>query len=255
MPLLEATGLTKRFGGVIAVNDFSMQIDRGEIVGLIGPNGAGKTTVFNLLTRITQPDEGTVSFLGADTARMQPFEITRQGMSRTFQNIRLFSGLNVIENVKVALGHSETSYGLLATLVRTPLVKRQEQSLETHARDLLELLDLSDFLYENPEGLPYGLQRRLEIARALANNPRLLLLDEPAAGLNPSEVNGMVELIRRINQQMHLTVLLIEHHMEVVMPICSRIYVLNFGKTIAVGSPVEVQANPLVLSAYLGEEH
>lgn len=255
MPLLEATGLTKRFGGVVAVNDFSMQIDRGEIVGLIGPNGAGKTTVFNVLTRITPPDEGQVLFLGADTARMQPFEITRHGMSRTFQNIRLFSGLNVIENVKVALGHSETSYGLLSTLIRTPRVKHQEQSLDTHARELLEMLELSDYIYEKPEGLPYGLQRRLEIARALANNPQLLLLDEPAAGLNPSEVNGMIQLIRRINQQMHLTVLLIEHHMEVVMPICDRIYVLNFGKTIAVGSPVEVQADPLVLSAYLGEEH
>lgn len=255
MPILEATGLTKRFGGVVAVNDFSLQIDRGEIVGLIGPNGAGKTTVFNLLTRITPLDEGKVSFLGTDTARMQPFEITRHGMSRTFQNIRLFSGLNVLENVKVALGHSETSYGLISTLIRTPRVKRQEQTLDTRARELLEMLELSDCLYEKPEGLPYGLQRRLEIARALANNPQLLLLDEPAAGLNPSEVNGMVELIRRINQQMHLTVLLIEHHMEVVMPICTRIYVLNFGKTIAVGSPVEVQADPLVLSAYLGEEH
>lgn len=255
MPLLEASGLTKRFGGVVAVDDFSIHIERGEIVGLIGPNGAGKTTVFNLLTRITPPDKGKVLFLGTDTASMQPFQITHYGMSRTFQNIRLFSGLNVIENVKVALGHSETSYSMLSTLIRTPRVKSEEQRLDTRARELLEMLELSGYVNEKPESLPYGLQRRLEIARALANDPQLLLLDEPAAGLNPSEVNGMVELIRQINQDLQLTILLIEHHMEVVMPICKRIYVLNFGKTIAVGSPVEVQSDPLVLSAYLGEEH
>jgi branched-chain amino acid transport system ATP-binding protein len=250
--VLTLDGISKRFGGVLAVDEFSLGIEQGEILGLIGPNGAGKTTVFNLITQFTTCDSGNIGFLGRDIGSLAPYQINRLGIARTFQNIRLFSGLNVIDNVKVALGESGVSYRFLESLFRLPRVGRQERELEARATGLLELLGIASYAKEQPGSLPYGLQRRLEIARALASKPKLLLLDEPAAGLNPAEVAGITELIKRLKEELDLTIILIEHHMDVVMPICDRIYVLNFGKTIAHGSPQEIQANPEVLTAYLG---
>jgi branched-chain amino acid transport system ATP-binding protein len=231
-----------------------MEVRKGEVVGLIGPNGAGKTTAFNLITGFTPCDSGEIRFEGCDISRMQPHQVTQHGISRTFQNIRLFTGLNVLENVKVALAQSASRYTLVESMIRTPRVTREERDMERRAGELLEMLGISEYAYDKPESLAYGLQRRLEIARALASNPKLLLLDEPAAGLNPSEVVGMTTLIRRINQEFKLTILLIEHHMDVIMMICERIYVLNFGKLIASGVPAEIRANREVLTAYLGDE-
>jgi branched-chain amino acid transport system ATP-binding protein len=250
--VLNVDNLTKRFGGVLAVDDFSLNIDEGEILGLIGPNGAGKSTVFNLITKFTAPDSGTIRFSDRDITGLAPYQINRLGIARTFQNIRLFSGLNVRDNIMVALGESEASYSFFETLVRLPRVSRREREMAGRAEELLDLLGIRAYAKEQPGSLPYGLQRRLEIARAMASKPRLLLLDEPAAGLNPAEVADITQVIKRLNGDLGLTVLLIEHHMDVVMPICKRIYVLNYGKTIALGTPEEIQANPEVLTAYLG---
>lgn len=250
--VLTVDNLTKRFGGVLAVDDFSLEIDEGEILGLIGPNGAGKSTVFNLITKFTTPDSGRIRFSERDITGLAPYQINRLGIARTFQNIRLFSGLNVRDNIMVALGESEASYSFFEALVRLPKVSRREREMAVRAEELLDLLGIRAYAKEQPGSLPYGLQRRLEIARAMASKPRLLLLDEPAAGLNPAEVADITQVIKKLNGDLGLTVLLIEHHMDVVMPICKRIYVLNYGKTIALGTPEEIQANPEVLTAYLG---
>lgn len=252
--VLTVDHLSKRFGGVLAVDDFSLEIDEGEILGLIGPNGAGKSTVFNLITKFTPPDSGRIHFSGQDITALPPYRINRLGIARTFQNIRLFSGLNVIDNVIVALGESESSYSFFSALARLPGVSRREREMAIRATELLDLLGIRSYAMEQPGSLPYGLQRRLEIARAMASKPRILLLDEPAAGLNPAEVAEITQVIQRLNGELGLTVFLIEHHMDVVMPICQRIYVLNYGKTIAHGSPREIQADPEVLTAYLGVE-
>jgi len=250
--LLRIENLNKHFGGVHAVADFNIQVRKGQIMGLIGPNGSGKTTVFNLITGIIPVDSGRIYFHDQEITHWKPHVITRSGIGRTFQNVRLFEGLSVIDNVKAALCHNAT-YGFGAALLGTPRVRRAERLLTTTAEELLARVNLQAFAQERPQSLPYGLQRRLEIARALAICPELLLLDEPAAGLNPSEILEIVELIRHLRDESNITIFLIEHHMDVVMPICDEVYVLNMGRTIAHGTPQEVQNNSEVLRAYLGE--
>ena len=250
--LLRVEKLNKHFGGVHAVVDFDIVVRPGQIMGLIGPNGSGKTTVFNLINGIIPLDSGRVFFRDQDITRWPTHRIVQAGMGRTFQNIRLFRGLKVVDNVKAALCHN-ADYGFGEALLRTPRVKQVEQQLTKMAEDLLTQVELLPLAQERPQNLPYGLQRRLEIARALAVCPQLLMLDEPAAGLNPSEVTEIVQLIRHLRDEMNIAVFLIEHHMDVVMPICDEIYVLNIGRTIAHGTPQEVQNHHEVLKAYLGE--
>ena len=252
-PLLRIRGLSKRFGGVVAVDEVDFDVWPGQVVGLIGPNGSGKTTLFNLMSGVYPVDAGSVLFGGRELAGQPPTSIVLGGISRTFQNIRLFSGMTVLENVQTAL-HRAGDYGLLAALVQWPwTVWATEERLRTSSLDLLDLLELRAHADRVAGTLPYGLQRKLEIARALALQPTLLLLDEPAAGLNPRESLELVALLRRVQQRRRLTIILIEHHMDVVMNLCERITVLNFGKKIAEGTPSEIQANPLVLEAYLGD--
>ncbi len=250
--LLAINDLRIQFGGLVAVNDFSMELREGRIAGIIGPNGAGKTTVFNAVTGVYKPTAGEIRFQTDLISGKAPYEITRKGIARTFQNIRLFKGLNVLSNVMAAAGF-RAQYGFLGGLLGMPGVWRQERGIEAEARLCLNLVDLQDYQYLMPENLPYGLQRKLEIARALATKPRLILLDEPAAGLNPNEVNELMDLIRKIHHELGVTVLLIEHHMEMVMGICEELWVLNFGKMIAHGTPAEIQCNEEVLKAYLGD--
>jgi len=242
-----------RFGGLAAVSDVNIHVAQGELVGLIGPNGAGKTTLFNLMTGVYTPTEGSVSFLSETLNGRKPYEIVRSGMSRTFQNIRLFRELTALENVKVAANmRNETS--LLSAVFRTPHLLRNDDEIDNFSRNLLEQMDLADVADTRSGDLPYGLQRRLEIARALATKPKLLLLDEPAAGMNPQEKVQLMDLIRQIRERFSLTILLIEHDMKLVMGICERIYVLEYGKLIAEGKPEEIRKNPKVIAAYLGEE-
>lgn len=250
--LLAINGLTIQFGGLVAVNNFSMELREGRIAGIIGPNGAGKTTVFNAITGVYKPTAGEICFKADTISGIAPYEITRKGIARTFQNIRLFKGLNVLSNVMAAAGF-RAQYGFFGGLLGLPGVWKHERNIESEARKYLELVDLLDCQYLLPENLPYGLQRKLEIARALATKPGLILLDEPAAGLNPNEVRELMELIRKIHHELGITVLLIEHHMEMVMGICEELWVLNFGKTIAHGTPAEIQCNQEVLKAYLGD--
>jgi branched-chain amino acid transport system permease protein len=253
-PLLRIRGLSKRFGGVVAVDEVDLEVWAGQVVGLIGPNGSGKTTLFNLMSGVYPVDAGSVVFGGRELAGQSPTSIVLGGISRTFQNIRLFSSMTVLENVQTAL-HRASDYGLLAALVQWPwTVWATEERLRTSALELLDLLELRAHADRVAGTLPYGLQRKLEIARALALQPTLLLLDEPAAGLNPRESLELVALLRRVHQRRRLTIILIEHHMDVVMNLCERITVLNFGKKIAEGTPGEIQANPLVLEAYLGDK-
>jgi branched-chain amino acid transport system permease protein len=253
-PLLGIRGLHKRFGGVIAVDGVDLEVFPRQIVGLIGPNGSGKTTVFNLISGVYPLDAGSVRFAGQELAGLPPTRIVRAGVARTFQNIRLFSSMTVLENVQTAL-HAESSYGLTAAFLQWPwTVWPMEQRLRDKAMELLRTVELEAYAPRVAGTLPYGLQRKLEIARALALHPRLLLLDEPAAGMNPQESLELVELIRRIHGGSGLTIVLIEHHMDVVMNVCERIAVLNFGKKIAEGTPDEIQSNPLVLEAYLGQK-
>lgn len=249
--LLRIVNLDKHFGGLYAVNSFNLQVQQGQIIGLIGPNGSGKTTVFNLITGIIPSDSGHIYFRGQEITHYKPHIIARTGIGRTFQNIRLFQGLNVIDNVKTAYCH-KTKYTFSAVLLGTRRMKRIERELTEMAAKLLSQLDLTKVALEPPKNLPYGLQRRLEIARALAVNPQLLLLDEPAAGLNQTEVIEIARFIRRLRDEMKVTVLLIEHHMDIVMSTCDRIQVLNEGITIASGTPREVQNHPEVLRAYIG---
>ena len=251
MPILEARHLGIEFGGLKAVDDFNLTIGRTEIAGLIGPNGAGKTTVFNLLTKVYQPTSGTVLLDGKDTHNMNTVSINKAGIARTFQNIRLFGDLTVEDNVKIGL-HNQMRYGVWNGVFRLPKYWKKEKQAHEKALDLLSIFDMQDLAGAQAGSLPYGAQRRLEIVRALATNPKLLLLDEPAAGMNPQETLELADFIKEIRTKFHKTILLIEHHMDLVMGIADRIYVLDFGKLIAKGTPDEIQNNERVIDAYLG---
>jgi branched-chain amino acid transport system ATP-binding protein len=251
-PVLEIQGLTKFFGGLRAVNEFALTLRSGDLAGLIGPNGAGKTTVFNMISGLYVPTRGDIRFRGANTASLEPYEITRRGIGRTFQNIRLFPNLTVLDNVRIAY-HPHAGYGMFDGILRTALFTRKEQEMTERAQDFLAIFKLEKIQNELACNLPYGEQRRVEIARALASEPRLLLLDEPAAGMNPAEIVTLMELIHFIRDRFDLTILLIEHQMRVVMGICEHITVMDFGEVIARGTPEEIQANAKVIEAYLGK--
>ncbi len=251
-PLLSMTSVTKRFGGLTAVADVSATHHQGELGGLIGPPGAGKTTVFNLVTGVYQPSEGAIAVLGASTTGLTPDRITALGVARTFQNIRLFGEMTVLENVKTAF-NLKLRYGMASALLRTRAFKAEEARVERESLDLLSLFNLADLASERSTSLPYGEQRRLEIARALATGPRLLILDEPAAGMNPNETEALMAMLHDIKARFDLTLLLIEHDMKFVMQMCERIIVLDYGRVIARGTPEEVRSNPDVITAYLGD--
>ena len=253
MALLRATKLSKVFGGLKAVSNFDVTIEKGELVGLIGPNGAGKTTAFNLLTGVYEPTTGEIEFNGKSIVGLKPYQITQQGLARTFQNIRLFSELSVLDNVKIAY-HFHIKYGIIESVFRIGRYHREEAEIEKKAIELLQIFKLADKKDEIAKNLPYGEQRRLEIARALAAQPKLLLLDEPAAGMNPQETQELMKMIKWIKQEFDLTILLIEHDMSLVMNVCERIYVLEYGSIIAQGIHEEIKNNPRVIEAYLGEE-
>lgn len=254
MALLDAQGISKVFGGVVAVDKVNFDIPERSIVSLIGPNGAGKTTFFNLVTGIYTPSTGDVIFDGKPLRGLKPHEITRRGIARTFQNIRLFSNMTVLENVLVG-EHSQLSTGLFGAITRTSKVLTEEKNAKNLARELLKIVDLADKENEFASNLAYGDQRRLEIARALATNPKLLLLDEPTAGMNHSESAKLTRLVELLRTEKGLTVLLIEHDMKVVMEISDRVTVLNFGRKIAEGKPEEIKTNSEVIEAYLGKEY
>jgi branched-chain amino acid transport system ATP-binding protein len=253
MGSLSIHDLTKNFGGVKAVDTFNCDIQEGRTQAIIGPNGAGKTTIFNLITGIYKPSAGEIVFDGETITGHAPHQIARRGIARTFQNIRLFPDFSVLENIQTA-DHVRSSYSLFHGFLPTPLRRRQEQASRDHALELLHLVGLEGRFGERARNLPYGHQRRLEIARALALDPKILLLDEPAAGMNPEETQSLMALIQRIKEQFRLTILLIEHHMELVMGLCNFITVIDFGKEIAEGTPEQIQANPQVIQAYLGVE-
>ena len=252
-PILECRHLGIDFGGLRAVDDFNLILGRTEIAGLIGPNGAGKTTVFNLLTKVYQPTRGTILLDGMDTSGKTTPQINRMGIARTFQNIRLFNNLTVEDNVKIGL-HNQEPYSAATGIFRLPKYWRQEKASHERALELLSIFDMQDMAGTPAGSLPYGAQRRLEIVRALATNPSLLLLDEPAAGMNPSETAELMENIVKIRDTFQIAVLLIEHDMRLVMGICEGICVLNFGRIIAKGTSEEIQANPTVIEAYLGRK-
>ncbi len=253
MNLLEIRNMDHYFGGLRAIHRFSIAIEPKEIVGLIGPNGAGKTTIFNLITGFYRPTVGEILFDGLPIHGKRPFVITQAGISRTFQNIRLFGEMTVLENIKVAHHHTR-QYGLFSALLSSRRFWKCEEEIENHCLELLSMFGLRERAHERADSLPYGDQRRLEIARALATNPRLLLLDEPAAGMNPREAESLLDTIHELRDQFDLTILLIEHQMRVVMGVCERIKVLDFGETIAEGTPDQIQKNEQVIRAYLGEE-
>lgn len=252
-PLLKVSGAGIQFGGLKAVSGVDIEIRQGELIGLIGPNGAGKTTCFNLLTGVYEPTEGEIQLNGQRLNGLDPYEITRKGISRTFQNIRLFKELSVLDNVKVAY-HSLAKHSMFSSIFRLPSHFAGEREMEEKAIKFLKIFELDQLKDETAKNLPYGQQRRLEIARALAAGPKLLLLDEPAAGMNPQETHQLMELIAFIRKEFNLTILLIEHDMQLVMGICERIYVLDHGQLIAEGIPEVIRNHPKVIEAYLGEE-
>lgn len=255
--ILKVKNLSKNFGGLAAVSNISLSIEEGELVGLIGPNGAGKTTLFNLITGVYEPSEGLIEFVTNQSTEqiggLKPYKVTQMGVARTFQNIRLFKSMTVLENVKVAMSNS-TRYNLFHSLIRLPLFYNEERWIEEKALEYLEEVGLYQKRNETANNLPYGEQRRLEIARALATHPKLLFLDEPAAGMNPQETKELTELIEKIRKKYRVTIVLIEHDMSLVMNVCEKIYVLSYGKLIAQGTPEEIKNDEYVISAYLGEE-
>lgn len=251
--LLDVQQAGRTFGGLKAVSDVSIQIHPGELVGLIGPNGAGKTTLFNLLTGVYEPSEGNILLDGKSVSGLKPYQITKRGAARTFQNIRLFSNLSVLDNVKIAY-HQHATHSIFSSIFRLPAHFKGEADMTVKAREFLKIFNLDGKKDELAKNLPYGEQRRLEIARALAARPKLLLLDEPAAGMNPQETHDLMNLIRWIRKEFDLTILLIEHDMSLVMGVCERIYVLDRGMLIAHGTPEEIKSNPKVIEAYLGQE-
>jgi branched-chain amino acid transport system ATP-binding protein len=251
MTLLHTTNVVKRFGGLVAVNKMSFNLEKGEIVSIIGPNGAGKTTFFNTLTGIYQPEEGQINFNDKSLLGLRPDQIAERGISRTFQNIRLFNNMTVLENILVGM-HVHLRQSPIETLLRLPAFNNEEDASEKRAEELMNYVGLKNVGNELAKNLPYGDQRRVEIARALAADPLLLLLDEPTAGMNPLETEDAIKLFRRIRDDKNVTVLLIEHDMRVVMNISERISVMDYGEKIAEGSPAEIRANPRVVEAYLG---
>ena len=251
--LLKVDNVSMVFGGLRAVSNLSMHIDEGELIGLIGPNGAGKTTAFNMITGVYTPTEGKVYFNGQQSSGKKSYQVTQMGMARTFQNIRLFSELSVIDNVKIAY-NMHVTYNLADAIIRDGKYLSEEEFITQKALDLLKIFHLEEEAHEVAKNLPYGKQRRLEIARALATEPKLLLLDEPAAGMNPQETKELMEMIRWIRKEFNLSILLIEHDMGLVMGVCERIYVLEYGMRIAEGTPEEIKHNARVIEAYLGEE-
>ncbi|MDR2075986.1 MAG: ABC transporter ATP-binding protein [Desulfovibrio sp.] len=253
MALLEINGLTQRFGGLQALTNFSISLEAHDLIGLIGPNGAGKTTVFNLVSGFYTPTEGTITFNGKPTRGLKPHQVAGLGMARTFQNIRLWNDMSVLDNIRIAQSHW-LGYGFLDAVWRSGRYRRVEKGVEKKSREILDIMGLTEFTDELPKNLPYGLQRRVELARALSTNPKLLLLDEPAAGLNSADVDGLIRHIRWIYDEFRICIWMIEHQMKVVMSLCQRISVIDFGRTIAAGTPAEIQANPDVIKAYLGDD-
>ena len=251
-PLLETQKLTIRFGGLTALNNFDMKVENEELIGIIGPNGAGKTTAFNIITGHYAPSYGNILLEGKSLTALGPSRITQKGIARTFQNIRLFKNLSVLDNIKIA-SHNRAQYGLLANLLRTNKCREEESRIHKESLELLDIFGLAQAASQSAKNLPYGDQRKLEIARALATRPKLLLLDEPAAGMNPKETEELTKLISWVKNHFKIAILLIEHDMRLVMKICQRLYVLNYGEQIAQGNPSQIQANPDVINAYLGD--
>lgn len=252
--ILETQNLTKDFEGFLAVDGVDLKVRKGTIHALIGPNGAGKTTVFNLVSGFYQPTEGEILICGVKTAGLKPHKVTALGVARTFQNIRLWNDMTVLDNIKVAQ-HSQLGYGFFHSVARSKTYMKREAEVEQEAFELLEVFDLKDFAYDFPKNLPYGTQRKLEIARALSVHPQLLLLDEPAAGLNSNDAKDLIRLIRWIHDTFDVTIWMIEHHMDVMMELATQIKVIDFGETIADGNPEHIRNHPAVITAYLGDDN